>query len=191
VKLSRRLRAGAMVGTGPAGAPPRNTRAFEVVASDAMLPPAASRPTGALALRRDGGDAWVLCGANWWSLILIGAAIAGTGGLKSVVKQAHPRARVYDGVEPFVFDADLRWDALQRVDAAVPVVITVPTDAEAAIEEGSSWAFQQVGAGSVTFTPAAGVALEPPVARTIAARYAAAELIKVAPNTWTLIGALV
>ena len=70
------------------------------------------------------------------------------------------------------------------------ISLTVPTNAAVAYPIGSSIKFAQIGAGQVTVVAASGVTVSADPGLKIAARYGGAELVKLATNTWLLVGRL-
>ena len=73
---------------------------------------------------------------------------------------------------------------------ASPITVTVPTNASVPITTGSIIEIQQTGAGQVTVTGAGGVTITSTPGLNLRAQYSAASLIKVASDSWTLIGDL-
>ena len=69
--------------------------------------------------------------------------------------------------------------------------LTIPTNASDPIPVGAEFVFWQIGAGTVTFTPAGGVTLRSKDGNTdIGGQYAAVSLKKIATDTWVLFGDL-
>ncbi len=73
---------------------------------------------------------------------------------------------------------------------AAAVTITVPANASAAFAIGSRMMVFQQGTGQITFSPAGGVTLQASPGLKIAAQYGGAELIKLATDTWAIVGRL-
>lgn len=73
---------------------------------------------------------------------------------------------------------------------AAAITVTVPTNASEAFPVGSRVMFAQMGAGQVTFQAAGGVSLYADPGLKIAAQYGGAELVKLATDTWVLVGRL-
>lgn len=73
---------------------------------------------------------------------------------------------------------------------AAAITLTVPTNASVAFPVGTRLAFVQLGAGQVTVAPAGGVTINADPGLKIAAQYGGAELVKLATNTWILVGRL-
>jgi hypothetical protein len=73
---------------------------------------------------------------------------------------------------------------------ASAITLTVPTNASAAFSAGTRIAFAQLGAGQVTVAPAGGVTINADPGLKIAAQYGGAELVKLATDTWLLVGRL-
>lgn len=70
------------------------------------------------------------------------------------------------------------------------VTITVPTNASTAFAVGTRIMVFQQGTGQVTFAAAGGVTLQSDPGLKIATQYGGAELIKLATDTWAVIGRL-
>lgn len=68
--------------------------------------------------------------------------------------------------------------------------VTVPTNATAAYPIGTHINLAQLGTGQVTVAAAGGVAVSADPGLKIDARYGGAELIKLATNSWLLVGRL-
>ena len=68
--------------------------------------------------------------------------------------------------------------------------LTVPTNAAVAYPVGTSIKFAQIGVGQVTVVAASGVSVAADPGLKIAARYGGGELIKLATNSWLLVGRL-
>ena len=68
--------------------------------------------------------------------------------------------------------------------------LTVPNNAAVAYPIGTAIKFAQIGAGQVTVVAASGVTVSADPGLKIAARYGGAELIKLATNSWLLVGRL-
>ncbi len=75
-----------------------------------------------------------------------------------------------------------------RIDNASPITLTVPTSASVGFDLGTVISVEQQGAGVITFTTASGVTINTFDGNDTAGQYAAAQLIKVSTNIWTLIG---
>jgi len=75
-----------------------------------------------------------------------------------------------------------------RIDNASPITLTVPTSASVGFDLGTVISVEQQGAGVITFTTASGVTINTFDGFDTAGQYAAAQLIKVSTNTWTLLG---
>ncbi len=73
---------------------------------------------------------------------------------------------------------------------ASAVTITVPVNASVAFPTGTKIVLFQQGTGQVTVAPAAGVTLQANPGTKIATQYGGAELIKLATNTWAVVGRL-
>ena len=76
---------------------------------------------------------------------------------------------------------------LVTLSNAAAITLTVPTNASVAFATGAVINIQQIGAGQVTVSGAAGVTLNGTGTKT-RAQWSAASLIKTATDTWTLIG---
>lgn len=76
--LSRALRAGQRVLSGPSGSPPVQLRGFEVVDADPNGPPVLDRPQVSTAVRRDGNAGWIRGAGAWISIAALGAVYAAT-----------------------------------------------------------------------------------------------------------------
>jgi hypothetical protein len=72
-------------------------------------------------------------------------------------------------------------------NSATAQTITIPTNATAAFVIGTQLDLVQMGVGVVTVAGASGVTLVPSVT-TLRAQYSAASLIKVATDTWLMVG---
>ncbi len=70
------------------------------------------------------------------------------------------------------------------------VTITIPLNASAAFAVGTRIMVFQQGSGQVTFAGAGGVTLQADPGLKIATQYGGAELIKLATNTWAVVGRL-
>ena len=70
------------------------------------------------------------------------------------------------------------------------VTITVPTDASVTFPLGTRIMIFQQGAGQVTFQAAGGVTLQSTPGLKIAEQYGGAELVKLATDTWAIVGRL-
>lgn len=71
------------------------------------------------------------------------------------------------------------------------VAITVPPDSDLALPIGAMVTVEQKGAGQFTWTAGAGVTLNSASAKVAsAAQFAVSSAVKVAANTWTLMGNL-
>lgn len=70
------------------------------------------------------------------------------------------------------------------------ITLTVPDNATVTFPIGSRVAFAQLGLGQVTVNPAGGVTINADPGLKIAAQYGGAELIKLATDTWLLVGRL-
>ncbi len=68
--------------------------------------------------------------------------------------------------------------------------VTIPTNANVAFPIGTSLKFAQIGSGQLTVVGASGVSVVADPGLKIAARYGGAELIKLATNSWLLVGRL-
>ena len=73
---------------------------------------------------------------------------------------------------------------------ASAMTITIPTNASVAFDVGTKIMFVQMGAGQVTFVASGGVSLYADPGLKIAAQYGGAELVKIATDTWILVGRL-
>lgn len=78
---------------------------------------------------------------------------------------------------------------LVTLDNASAITLTVPANATIAFATGSQVNIQQIGAGQVTISGAAGVTVNG-LGTKLSGQWAAATLIKTDTNVWTLIGAL-
>jgi hypothetical protein len=76
---------------------------------------------------------------------------------------------------------------LVTLDNASAITVTVPANSSVAYATGAIINLQQIGAGQVTVTGAAGVTINGTGTNT-RAQWSAASLIKTATDTWTLIG---
>lgn len=76
---------------------------------------------------------------------------------------------------------------LVTLSNAAAITLTVPLNSSVAFDTGAVINIQQIGAGQVTVSGAAGVTLNGTGTKT-RAQWSAASLIKTATNTWTLIG---
>ncbi len=81
-------------------------------------------------------------------------------------------------------------DKLVTLTNNAAISVTVPTNAAAAFPVGTRIKFAQMGAGQVTVVAAGGVAVFGDPGLKIAAQYGAAELFKIATDTWLLVGRL-
>jgi len=70
------------------------------------------------------------------------------------------------------------------------ITVTVPTNTSAALPLGARVALFQAGTGQVTIQPAGGVTLYATPGLKIADQYGGAELVKLATNTWAVVGRL-
>jgi hypothetical protein len=70
------------------------------------------------------------------------------------------------------------------------VTVTVPTNASVPFLNGSRIRLSQIGTGQVTVAGASGVTVNSTPGAKIAARYGAAELVKIGTDTWLLTGDL-
>lgn len=73
---------------------------------------------------------------------------------------------------------------------ASAITVTVPANASVAFPVGTRVMAVQMGAGQVTFQAAGGVSLYADPGLKIAAQYGGAELVKLATDTWVLVGRL-
>lgn len=73
---------------------------------------------------------------------------------------------------------------------ASAITLTVPNNSSVAYPTGTRISFAQLGTGQVTVVAAGGVTVSSDPGLKIAARYGGAELIKLATNTWLLVGRL-
>lgn len=73
---------------------------------------------------------------------------------------------------------------------ASPVTITVPTNASVAFALGTRLLIFQQGTGQITFQAAGGVTLQSTPGLKIAEQYGGAELVKLATDTWAIVGRL-
>lgn len=78
MKLSRNLRAGSRVMSGPSGSPPTGLRGFEVVDLDPNGPPVLDRPQASVVHQRDGAAGWFRAAGVWVSLAALGVLYAAT-----------------------------------------------------------------------------------------------------------------
>ena len=76
---------------------------------------------------------------------------------------------------------------LVTLDNASAITLTVPANSTAAFATGAQVNIQQINAGQVTVTGAAGVTINGTGTKT-RAQWSAATLVKTATNTWTMIG---
>jgi hypothetical protein len=76
---------------------------------------------------------------------------------------------------------------LVTLSNAAAITLTVPLNSSVAFDTGAIVNIQQIGAGQVTISGAAGVTINGTGTKT-RAQWSAASLIKTATNTWTLIG---
>ena len=77
-----------------------------------------------------------------------------------------------------------------RFSNANPQFITVPPNSSVAFPVNSVITFEQAGAGSVVVQAGAGVTVNTYEGYMTQGQYAAAQLVKKATNTWTLIGTI-
>ena len=68
--------------------------------------------------------------------------------------------------------------------------LTVPNNASVAYPIGTNIKLAQIGAGQLTVVAASGVTVSADPGLKIAARYGGAELVKLATNSWILVGRL-
>jgi len=71
-----------------------------------------------------------------------------------------------------------------------PVTIVIPANSSVAFPVGARLMIFQQGAGQITFQAAGGVALQATPGLKIAEQYGGAELVKLATNTWAMVGRL-
>ena len=71
-----------------------------------------------------------------------------------------------------------------------PATLIVPINSSVAFPIGARVTLAQIGTGQVTIQGAGGVTINADPGLSIAARYGAAELIKLATNTWLAVGRL-
>lgn len=81
-------------------------------------------------------------------------------------------------------------DKFVTLTNAAGITVTVPDNATVAFAVGTRIALAQMGAGQVTFQAAGGVSLYADPGLKIAAQYGGAELVKLATDTWVLVGRL-
>jgi len=81
-------------------------------------------------------------------------------------------------------------NTLIRLNSASSVNVTVPTDANTAIDIGSVIQIRQAGDGQVFIVPMSGVTVNTPETLKLRKRGSSASLIKVAANEWDLTGDL-
>lgn len=81
-------------------------------------------------------------------------------------------------------------DKFVTLTNAASISVTVPANASVAFGIGTRIAFAQMGAGQVTFVADGGVSLFSDPGLKIAAQYGGAELVKLATDTWILVGRL-
>jgi hypothetical protein len=77
-----------------------------------------------------------------------------------------------------------------RMTASSPVDLTVPTNASVAFAVGTTIGIKQSGVGQITIVPASGVTITTPETLKLRKAFSGATLIKVAVNTWDLLGDL-
>ena len=84
-------------------------------------------------------------------------------------------------------------NSYKRLSNASGVLLTIPANGDVAYPIGTNLAFEQQGAGAITFTAATGVTLRYPSNLTPVSngQYSVVQMIKVAANEWTLFGNLV
>lgn len=85
------------------------------------------------------------------------------------------------------------WPGLCRVvtlSNASPITVTVPTNATDALPIGYSITLVQYGVGQVTVAPAGGVTVNATPGLKLLDQFASAQLLKMATNTWLMIGRL-
>ncbi len=73
---------------------------------------------------------------------------------------------------------------------AASITVTVPNNSAVAYPIGTHINLAQLGAGQVSVVAASGVTVSADPGLKIAARYGGAELVKLATNTWLLVGRL-
>lgn len=74
---------------------------------------------------------------------------------------------------------------------AAAIALTVPLESSVAYAIGTSIDLAQLGAGQVTVAGAGGVTVNATPGLNLRAQYSAATLIKIASNSWLLVGDLV
>jgi hypothetical protein len=77
---------------------------------------------------------------------------------------------------------------LVTVNAASPVIVTIPTNASVPFAVGSHIDFIQLGAGQVTISGSVGVTINYTPGNKLRTQYAGASCIKIATDTWCLVG---
>jgi hypothetical protein len=81
-------------------------------------------------------------------------------------------------------------NTFQRHNNTTGAAYTIPPNSSVAFVIGTQIHCQQVGTGQLSFVAGAGVTIQNAVGLKIAAQYQGASLVKVATDTWALIGAL-
>jgi len=79
---------------------------------------------------------------------------------------------------------------LVTLSNASPVTVTLPQDSSVAIPVGERVDFAGIGVGLVTFAAGSGATVNGTPSLVTRARYSAATAIKIAANTWLLVGDL-
>jgi hypothetical protein len=80
--------------------------------------------------------------------------------------------------------------ALVTLNNASPVTVTLPQDSSVAIPVGERVDFAGIGVGLVTFAAGTGATVNGTPSLVTRARYSAATAVKIAANTWLLVGDL-
>jgi hypothetical protein len=79
---------------------------------------------------------------------------------------------------------------LVTLDNASPVTVTLPQDSSVALPVGERIDFAGIGVGLVTFAAGTGATVNGTPSLVTRARYSAATAVKIAANTWLLVGDL-
>lgn len=77
-------------------------------------------------------------------------------------------------------------DTVLALENASPITVTVPANATTAIDVGTTFRLAQIGAGTVTVSPAGGVTVDSLGGTATAGQFAVVDLVKRATDAWIL-----
>lgn len=78
-------------------------------------------------------------------------------------------------------------NTMLRFTSATPVTLTIPPNADAAIDVAATLSILQYGAGTVTIAPGAGVTLRSVYGLATPAQYSIGNLVKIAADEWIVV----